>query len=204
MPDGDGLRVLSAAQENDASLPVIFLTAVRRLSLLSRACGRELWISSQSLLILRLSRRPCGALVSRRIWFRENQLLKSTVGNLVGADTIFGNSAEIKEVRDQIARVAPTDATVLIVGETGTGKELVARAIHRNSRRAQKPLIAVNCAAFTETLQRANSSDTSADPLQAQIEPARVCSRPRMAKPFFWMKPVKCRRQLRPNYFAPW
>jgi DNA-binding NtrC family response regulator len=93
-------------------------------------------------------RRAC----ERTNLVRENQLLKSAVGNLLGADTIFGNSAEIKEVREQIARVAPTDATVLIVGETGTGKELVARAIHRNSHRAQKPLIAVNCASFTETL----------------------------------------------------
>jgi len=58
----------------------------------------------------------------------------------------------MREVREKIARVAPTAATVLITGETGTGKELVARAIHRQSPRAQKPFLAANCAAFTETL----------------------------------------------------
>lgn len=152
MPDGDGLKVLSLAHESDPSIAVIFLTAVPTLELAveSMRQGAFDFISKPfSPEVVRATvRRAC----ERTNLLRENQLLKSTVGNLLGADTIFGNSVRIKEVREQIARVAPTDATVLIVGETGTGKELVARAIHRNSHRAHKPLIAVNCAAFTETL----------------------------------------------------
>ncbi len=66
--------------------------------------------------------------------------------------TIFGRSPAIQELHALIARVAPTDSTVLIQGESGTGKELVARALHAGSPRAQEPFITVNCAAFPETL----------------------------------------------------
>jgi Nif-specific regulatory protein len=65
---------------------------------------------------------------------------------------IVGESPQMRRVFATIAKVAPTDSTVLLRGESGTGKELAARAIHRNSLRARKPFIAINCAALTETL----------------------------------------------------
>ena len=65
---------------------------------------------------------------------------------------MVGDSPAIRGVYQFIAKVAPTESTVLIDGESGTGKELVARAVHRNSRRAAKPFVALNCAAITETL----------------------------------------------------
>ena len=66
--------------------------------------------------------------------------------------SMVGESARMRQVYQLIAKVAPTDSSVLITGESGTGKELAARAIHQNSKRSAKPFIAVNCAALTETL----------------------------------------------------
>ena len=65
---------------------------------------------------------------------------------------MVGESEPVREVLQFIAKVAPTDATVLLSGESGTGKELAARAIHQNSKRADKPFMAVNCAALAESL----------------------------------------------------
>jgi transcriptional regulator with GAF, ATPase, and Fis domain len=73
---------------------------------------------------------------------------------LAGAkfEEIVGSSESLVQTLGQVARVAPTDATVLVTGESGTGKELVARAIHKRSRRAGKPFIRVNCAAIPQSL----------------------------------------------------
>jgi len=65
---------------------------------------------------------------------------------------MVGTSRPMRQLFDRIARVARTDSTILLRGESGTGKELVARAVHRNSARADRPFIAINCAALTETL----------------------------------------------------
>ena len=78
----------------------------------------------------------------------ENELLKEAIPHF----DIIGDSAAMQELYRFIAKVAPTESNVIIYGESGTGKELVARAIHRNSLRAEKAFVAINCAALTETL----------------------------------------------------
>ena len=82
----------------------------------------------------------------------ETEYLREELSGLMGSDEIVGQSAPFLKVLDDVREVAATDATVLIFGETGTGKELIARAIHRASRRSQKPLIKVNCAAIPASL----------------------------------------------------
>jgi formate hydrogenlyase transcriptional activator len=82
----------------------------------------------------------------------ENQALRDEISSASMFEEIVGLSKPIKTVVQEVARVAPTDSTVLITGETGTGKELVARAIHKRSARSARAFVAVNCAAIPASL----------------------------------------------------
>jgi formate hydrogenlyase transcriptional activator len=82
----------------------------------------------------------------------ENISLRAQLGQAPWFEEILAHSAALKRVLETVEQVATTDATVLITGETGTGKELIARAIHRRSARASGPLVKVNCAAIPDTL----------------------------------------------------
>jgi len=78
--------------------------------------------------------------------------LRDALGERYGFDRIIGRSPALREILSRAAKVAPTEATVLLTGESGTGKEMVARAIHQASRRAEGPFVAINCAALPDTL----------------------------------------------------
>src|SRR5690242_4266053 len=133
MPDGDGLEVLAATRESDPTVAVVFLTAVATIELAVESMRQGafdfLTKPFQPEVIRATARRACEHTALRR----ENVLLKDTVVRLEGTSEIYGESPAMLDVREKIVRVAATNATVLITGETGTGKELVARAIHRNS-----------------------------------------------------------------------
>jgi two-component system, NtrC family, response regulator HydG len=152
MPDGGGLDVLAAAHETDPNVSVIFLTAVATLELAVESMRKGAFDFLAKPFTPEVLRAAIQRACDHTKLLRENSLLKATVGRLEGSSEIFGDTTLMREVREKIARVAPTPATVLITGETGTGKELVARAIHRQSPRSGKPFLAANCAALTETL----------------------------------------------------
>jgi PAS domain S-box-containing protein len=84
--------------------------------------------------------------------YRENLALKEEIDQASMFEEIVGTSPVLRRVLVQVAKVAPTDSTVLIAGETGTGKELIARAIHKRSQRSTRAFVSVNCAAIPQAL----------------------------------------------------
>jgi PAS domain S-box-containing protein len=84
--------------------------------------------------------------------YRENLALREEIDQASMFEEIVGTSSALQRVLSRVAKVAPTDSTVLITGETGTGKELVARAIHKHSQRAERAFVSVNCAATPSSL----------------------------------------------------
>jgi len=146
MPEMDGIELLRRIKSRWPKLPVVIITAfstwenaVQAMRLGAFDYIKKPFDINQLRVVVARAAAAYDALKAGRKPFFE-------VGQIVGA------SEGMKTVLDVVERVAPTDTTVLILGESGTGKELVARAIHMKSLRYSEPFIAVNCAAFPETL----------------------------------------------------
>ncbi len=152
MPDGDGLELLRHCREYDPDLPVVMLTAVATVELAVEAmqAGAFDFISKPFVpeVVMAVARRA----TEHTKLLRENEILREAAKRHTFAEDILGKSPAMLRLKETIAKVAPTNATVLITGETGTGKELVARAVHKGSMRSKETFLAVNCAALSEQL----------------------------------------------------
>jgi DNA-binding NtrC family response regulator len=151
MPKMDGLEVLAATREAKPDTPFILISGHGTIETAVEAVknGAFDYISKppdlNRLLITIRNAMDKGSLVT------ETKVLRSKVAKKTGAEMI-GQSAGIQQVRETIAKVGPTDARVLVTGENGVGKELVARSIHQYSNRSGGPMIEVNCAAIPSEL----------------------------------------------------
>jgi two-component system NtrC family response regulator len=152
MPGMNGMQVLEKLRLRDAALPVIMITAYGTIESAVSAMkqGAFDYITkpfNRDELRMTLDK----ALRMRRLE-RENAALRAEVTDRYRFEHIVGGSASLKHVLDLAGRAAGSDATVLITGESGTGKELLAKGLHFNSKRAEGPFTAVNCAAIPENL----------------------------------------------------
>jgi two-component system nitrogen regulation response regulator NtrX len=147
-PD-DGLRALESIREAVPDVPVVMMSGRAGLSDAVKATKLGAFHFLEKPLT------PEGVLLTLRsaIELRRARLETRALREDLGpAGTMVGRSEAMAEVRELIARIAPTDARVLIMGESGTGKELVASAIHRESARSDQPFVRVNCAAIPRDL----------------------------------------------------
>jgi two-component system response regulator HydG len=152
MPKVDGLELLSLSRRLDPGRPVIVMTAYSAIDSAVDSIRRGAYHYltkpfKQDELAIFLQRALDEVGVRR-----EASALKTALRAKLSASTIIGHSAAIRAVRERIQRVADAPAPVIVLGETGTGKGIVARALHGDSRRADRPFVSVNCAALPEPL----------------------------------------------------
>ena len=149
MPDIDGIEVLKQIKKYWPFLPVIIMSGHGTVETAVKATK----LGAFDFIEKPLSIEPLIVAIENALKFKdlqeENILLKEKTKKRI---EITGKSKKIQQLKEQIKIVAPTDAWILITGENGTGKEIVAQTIHRLSKRSHKPLVEVNCAAIPEEL----------------------------------------------------
>jgi len=150
LPDISGFSILEKVKKKDAGIPVIMITAFSSLQTAIDAMkkGADDYLT-----------KPVNIeeleLILKKIWEKQllilqNRELRQQLDDRYGFSGFIGNTPEMQLVFKTITEIAPTVASVLIYGETGTGKELVANAIHHNSDRQDKPFVALHCASLSE------------------------------------------------------
>ena len=153
MPDTTGVDLLQFCKEISPSSYFLLITGVPTVETAIAAInsGADRYVIKDHDLVDQL-RRAVRQVDETLKLKTEAGYLRRELRRLTGQDNIIGHSAKMRAIFDMIMTVAPQTSRVLITGETGTGKELIARAIHENSARSKEPFITINCGAFPETL----------------------------------------------------
>ncbi|MDQ1317659.1 MAG: two-component system, NtrC family, response regulator AtoC [Candidatus Poribacteria bacterium] len=150
LPGLDGMEVLSRIKRDHPQITVIMITAHGRIQLAVDAMKQGAYDFVEKPFDPDLIRIKVDNALERHSLLNQNEYLRSELKGEYGE--IIGKSQKMLEVLEKIEKVASSDSTVLITGETGTGKDLVARALHRNSPRSSGHFVAINCTAIPATL----------------------------------------------------
>ena len=148
LPDGSGMELFERVRATDPKRPVVFITAHGTTDTAIEAMKRGAF----DYLAKPLDLDQLGGLLGRAFEAARLMHEPAALPDDPATDRIVGRSKVVQEMCKQVGRVAPQDVNVLIVGESGVGKELVARALYQHSRRADRPFLAINCAAIPEGL----------------------------------------------------
>lgn len=151
MPLMDGMEVLTAIQMDKIDVPIVMISGHGNVETAVQAIKQGAFDFIEKPLDLNRILVILRNVKDRNHLVEETQVLKATVKKIKGSK-IVGESQEIIAIKEMIERVAPSDARVMITGQNGTGKELVARSLHDLSNRAKMPFIEVNCAAIPAEL----------------------------------------------------
>jgi two-component system response regulator HydG len=152
MKGGDGLELLAGIKQADPNTPVIIMTAFGAVESAVEAMRRGAYHYISKPFALETLRAVVERACRERALSRENAALRRTLRGNLSSRKLLGNSLAMRQLRALITQVADATSSVLISGETGTGKELVALAIHTSGPRADRSFVAVNCAALPEHL----------------------------------------------------
>src|SRR5690348_1825193 len=152
LPGMDGLELLASIRRQNMQSPVIVMTAFGTIEVAVEAMKA----GAADFLLKPFSLDHLMAVVHKALEVRalrdENRKLREELGHRYQFDNIIGRSPAMQEIFATIERVAPTRATVLLAGESGVGKDLIARAIHFHSPRRDHPFVKINCTALPENL----------------------------------------------------
>lgn len=151
MPKMDGMEVLTELQKEKVESPIIMISGHGNIETAVEAIKKGAFDFIEKPLDLNRILVTIRNASDKQTLVEETKVLKKTVQRFKGS-SIIGETPEIVKIKEMIAKVAPSDARVLITGENGTGKELVARSLHDNSSRKEQPFIEVNCAAIPSEL----------------------------------------------------
>lgn len=152
MNDIGGLEILSRAKKASPETEVIVVTGHGTIPSAVSAMQQGAFTYLQKPLDMAHLRAAVEKAAEGVRLRRQNLELHRRLDEKFGFEGVIGSSPQMQGLIERLKRIAPTDATVLIQGETGTGKELVAQAIHQNSPRKTKPFVALNCAALSENI----------------------------------------------------
>jgi len=150
LPDTDGITLLNKIKEADENIDVIMLTADNTV----RSAVKSMQLGAYDYLVKPFDIQELNILITRALEKRlhTSETIQFKKQGYRESKKIIGNSKKIKDILQIIEDISQSDSTVLITGETGVGKELVARLIHQRSKRSSTPFVPVNCAAIPENL----------------------------------------------------